>query len=105
MRYTDDQVAVIQAANQALEQAGIPSINMMLGTQASAVQKALERVLQIQVRNVYGVPTAYPANEAAELFANIAGTKTLKPETLAYAERLGYRIEQVAQAPFYRSAA
>jgi hypothetical protein len=46
----------------------------------------------IQVRRVYGVSTIYPVCEQAKLLANIAGTKTLKNETLAYAERMGFSI-------------
>ena len=49
--------------------------------------------LIVQVRNVYGVPSVYPINETASLFAQIAGTKTLTHPTLCLAERLGYQIE------------
>lgn len=62
----------------------------------------MQRVVQIQVRSVYGVMQAYPANEQAKLLALIAGTKTLKPETLAYAERMGFQIEQVHQEQFFK---
>lgn len=55
----------------------------------------METVIQVQVRNVYGKPVVYPANEAAELIAAIAGTKTLSTATLAYARRLGFDIQQV----------
>lgn len=48
--------------------------------------------LLIQVRNVYGTPTIYPINETAQLFARIAGTKTLTHPTLEVAEQLGYTI-------------
>lgn len=53
-------------------------------------------VAKIEVRNVFGVFKIYPMNEAAELIAKIAGTKTITNEALAYAERLGFRIEEVA---------
>lgn len=43
-----------------------------------------------QVRKVYGVSQVYPVCEQAKLLAAIAGTKTLKHETLAYAERMGF---------------
>lgn len=52
----------------------------------------LERKLLIEVRSVYGNEVAYPINETAKLFARIAGTKTLSPQTLAYAKALGYRV-------------
>lgn len=57
-------------------------------------------VIQIEVRSVYGVLQAYPANEPANLLAQIAGTKTLKHETLALAERMGFSIEQMPQQQF-----
>lgn len=51
-------------------------------------------VILVEVKNVYGELKAYPANEAAEVLAQIAGTKTLKSSTLALAARLGMAIEQ-----------
>lgn len=56
------------------------------------------RVVMIDVRNVYGNTTIYPANEAAKLFAKIAGTKTLTNATLALAEQLGFSIEEASPA-------
>jgi hypothetical protein len=64
----------------------------------------MQKVIQIQVRSVYGVVQAYPANEQAKLLALVAGTKTLKPETLAYAERMGFRIEQAPQEQFFKAS-
>ncbi len=55
-------------------------------------------VLQISVRSNYGAPAIYPANEAARIFADIAGTKTLKVDTLAKAKRLGFRIERLGDS-------
>lgn len=54
--------------------------------------------LQISVRSNYGAPAIYPANEAARIFADIAGTKTLKVDTLAKAKRLGFRIERIGDS-------
>jgi hypothetical protein len=54
--------------------------------------------IQIEIRNVYGNETIYPANETAATFARIAGTKTLKPETLRLAKSLGYTIDVVPSA-------
>ena len=51
----------------------------------------------IELRNVYGVTTVYPADEQAQLLAQIAGTKTLTHTTLALAERMGFSIEQKEQ--------
>ena len=54
--------------------------------------------IQIEIRNVYGNETIYPANATSDIFARIAGTKTLKRETLKLAEALGYKIEVVPSA-------
>ena len=60
--------------------------------------------LIIEVRNVYGIATVYPVCEAAKLFAQIAGTKTLTHHTLALAERLGYLIEAAPAVQQWRAA-
>ena len=52
-------------------------------------------VIQVYLKSVYGRITVYPANEAAQTLANIAGTKTLATQTLKYAEQLGMVIETV----------
>lgn len=52
----------------------------------------MQQQLIVRVRSVYGVPNIYPVNEAAEVFARIAGTKTLTRGVLEEAERLGYSI-------------
>lgn len=45
--------------------------------------------IEVKARQVYGETKLYPANEAAETLARIAGTKTLTTETLALAKRMG----------------
>lgn len=57
----------------------------------------------VQVRDIYGVPTVYPACPQAVIFARLAGTKTLTHAALCLIEALGYEIE--AQAPQIRRAA
>lgn len=49
--------------------------------------------VHITVRKVYGVEKAYPACETSNLFAKIAGTKTLSLDVIDHIIRLGYRIE------------
>jgi len=53
--------------------------------------------IQIRIDKNYGIETAYPVDEAAQLFAKIAGTKTLTRNTLRDVEQLGYQIEIVEQ--------
>lgn len=71
----------IAMANAYLNNVGLPPVQ--------------ERVVLVQVKNVYGNTMVYPANQAGEFFAAIAGTKTLSSTVLAYARRLGFDIQQV----------
>ena len=49
--------------------------------------------LIVTIKNVYGKEMIYPANSVAQIFADIAGQKTLSRETLKHAKSLGYTIE------------
>lgn len=49
--------------------------------------------IRVRIKEVYGVQTVYPVCSQAELFARIAGTKTLTPATLRAVEALGYTVE------------
>lgn len=51
----------------------------------------------IQVKNNYGVLTAYPVCDTAKQFAQIAGTKTLTHQVLQIIEKMGYDIVQQAE--------
>jgi hypothetical protein len=55
--------------------------------------------ITIRIDKNYGIETAYPACPAAELFASIAGTKTLTRHTLRDIAALGYQIEIEQTAP------
>ena len=46
----------------------------------------------VRVTSVYGAKTIYPVCETAKIFADIAGTKTLKPTTINSIKALGYTI-------------
>jgi len=52
--------------------------------------------IKIQIKNVYGNETIYPACDHARFLAAMAGTKTLTPEKLRLIEAAGYGIEVVA---------
>ena len=62
------------------------------------LRKKKGTIMEITVRitSVYGAKTVYPVCETAKIFADIAGTKTLKPETIAKVKALGYTVN-VAQ--------
>jgi hypothetical protein len=53
--------------------------------------------IEIEVRSVYGITQAYPANETAKLFAAIAGTKTLTAQDLRRIMALGFDVIQQAK--------
>jgi hypothetical protein len=54
--------------------------------------------IKIQIKNVYGNETIYPACDHARFLAAMAGTKTLTPEKLRLIEAAGYKIEIVVPA-------
>ena len=53
----------------------------------------MQPVITVRVDRNYGVKTVYPVSREAQLFARIAGTKTLTRHTLRDVRELGYRIE------------
>ena len=55
--------------------------------------------ITVRVKSNYGIETVYPACPAAELFARIAGTKTLTSHALRDIQALGYQIEVEADLP------
>ena len=52
--------------------------------------------VKVQIKNVYGNETVYPACPDAVTFAAIAGTRTLTADTLRRIAALGYEIHVVA---------
>jgi hypothetical protein len=53
--------------------------------------------ITVRITNVYGQKTVYPVCETAKIFADIAGTKTLKPTTINSIKALGYTINVQAE--------
>ena len=53
--------------------------------------------ITVTIKSVYGEEKIYPTCAKAQAFADIAGTKTLTPQTLKLVKSLGYRIN-VTQA-------
>jgi hypothetical protein len=61
-------------------------------------------LIQVEARNVYGKLMIYPINDAAHILADIAGTKTIAPEVLAKAKKLGHEVREVAVAKLGEAA-
>lgn len=62
------------------------------------VAPSVAPTLLIRFDRIYGQVKCYPANESAELLARIAGTKTLKPDTVKAARALGMDVRLVPGA-------
>jgi hypothetical protein len=54
--------------------------------------------ITVRIKDVYGCRNIYPVCPAAELFAQIAGTKTLPFWVIDKIKRLGYSVE-IEQEP------
>jgi hypothetical protein len=53
----------------------------------------MTNIIEVEVKDVYGTVKYYPLCEKAQLFADIAGTKTLTVEAIKKIEALGYSIK------------
>ena len=51
--------------------------------------------VKVKQKSQYGSTVFYPANDLAELFAKVAGTKTLTASILCYIKEAGFDIEVV----------
>lgn len=49
--------------------------------------------ITVRVKHNYGLAQVYPVCEKAQLFAEIAGTKTLTRPTLQLINKLGYLLD------------
>jgi hypothetical protein len=69
----------------------------MLTKSVTRKKKGIIMEITVRVTNVYGQKTVYPVCETAQIFADIAGTKTLKPTTINSIKALGYKINVQAE--------
>jgi hypothetical protein len=53
--------------------------------------------IQVEVKEVYGNKTIYPACETSKAFAALARTKTLTFDAIQIIKSMGYEIEQKVQ--------
>ena len=51
------------------------------------------KLVLVDVRKEYGEERAYPANQIAEMFCKLIGTKTLSRQRLRIIKDLGYAVE------------
>lgn len=69
----------------------------MLSKSVTRKKKGIIMEITVRITNVYGQKTVYPVCETAKIFADIAGTKTLKPTTINSIKALGYTINVQAE--------
>jgi len=69
----------------------------MLTKSVTRKKKGIIMEITVRITNVYGQKTVYPVCETAQIFADIAGTKTLKPTTINSIKALGYTINVQAE--------
>jgi hypothetical protein len=60
----------------------------------------MTNVIEVEVKDVYGVLKYYPLCDKAQLFADIAGTKTLTLQAIKKIEALGYSIKATRNVTF-----
>jgi len=53
----------------------------------------MDKQLIVEIKTVYGNETIYPANDTAQVFADLIGTKTLSRLKLALIQGLGYSVQ------------
>ncbi len=58
----------------------------------------MTNTIRVEVKDVYGALKYYPLCEKAQLFADIAGTKTLTLQVIKKIEALGYSINATTRA-------
>jgi len=53
----------------------------------------MDKKVLVTIKQVYGNETIYPANDTAQVFADLIGTKTLSRSKLGLIQALGYELE------------
>ncbi len=81
------------------------NLDAYVAMQARAYGRHPGIVISVTLREVYGRPLLYPANEAAKGLAEIAGTITLDPRILRIARRALGADVQTHQADAERVSA
>lgn len=58
-------------------------------------QEVANRIVQVEIRNVYGNNLVYPVNATAKKFASLLGVKSFNPAQIVGMKSLGYTVGQV----------
>ncbi len=60
------------------------------------------KAIVVTTRNVYGQDKIYPVCEHAQMFAELAGTKTLSDHSIRVIKKMGIRISLEELKPVHR---
>lgn len=60
-------------------------------------QEVASRIVEVQIRSVYGNNLVYPINENAKIFARMLGVKTFNKSQVHGMRDLGYTVRHVVQ--------
>ena len=55
----------------------------------------MDKIIEVEVRNVYGNKLVYPVNDLAHKFAKLLNTKTFNRATILGLRDMGYTVGQV----------
>jgi hypothetical protein len=72
---------------------------MMEEMKMQQVTQDKSKLAIVHIKHNYNVERVYPVNKVAHLLAELAGAKTLTPDTRRIAKQLGYRFEGIAPIP------
>ena len=64
---------------------------------AALGKEVASRILEVEIRSVYGNQMIYPANKVAQDFADLLNVKTFNKYQIEGIKKLGYEIVRVAQ--------
>jgi hypothetical protein len=67
--------------------------------QSTNDSQASERSITVRVAQNYGSEAIYPADKPAELFAKLAGTRTLTRASIGVIKQLGFDVKVQAEVP------
>ena len=60
-------------------------------------REASPMTITVEIRQVYGQDTVYPADDLARTFTKLTGHKTFTPRDLAAIRELGYEVKEAVR--------
>lgn len=65
--------------------------------QEALAKEVANRIVQVEIRNVYGNSLLYPVNDTAHKFARLLGVKSFNRAQVDGMKALGYTVGQIVQ--------